>query len=136
MFQQRIFFQTQNATLLDQIEDLESRSRGANLRIINVPEDSEGNMDPVAFVSDMPMEITGDKVFNRAPALERLHRVGKKLCRGGLPFPFVVCLQQFQEKERMLRWARQHELRQRLHALPCLPPCFFWRRNPQIQHAR
>lgn len=69
---------TQNATLLDRIEDLENRSRRTNLRIINVPEDSEGTEDTVNFMSSMLMEITGNAVFVSAPILERAHRVDKK----------------------------------------------------------
>ncbi len=99
---------TQNATLLDRIEDLENRSRRTNLRIENVPEDSEGVEDTVKFVSSMLMDITDSTLFESAPALERAHRVGKKPEKAGLPpRPFVVCFHRFQEKERLLQWARQ-----------------------------
>ena len=100
---------TQNATLMDRVEDLENRSRRANLRIVNVPEDSEGAEDTVKFVSGMLMEVTGNALFESAPALERAHRIGKKPEKSGVPpRPFVVCFHRFQEKERMLQWARQH----------------------------
>lgn len=88
--------QTQNTKLLDRIEDLENRSHRSNLRIVNVPEDSEGGEDPVAFMSKMLMEIMGSEVFDSAPALERSHRVGKKPEHTGRsPRPFVVCFQRF-----------------------------------------
>lgn len=91
---------TQNATLLDRIKDLENRSHRANLRIVNVPEDSEGVEDTVKFVLNMLMEIMGNALFESAPALERAHRVGKKPEKPGLPLrPFVVCFHRFQEKE-------------------------------------
>lgn len=100
---------TQNAALLDRVEDLENRSRRTNLRIVNVPEDSEGVEDTVNFMSTMFMEITGNALFDSAPVLERAHRVGKKPERVGLPpRPFVVCFGRYQEKERLLQWARQH----------------------------
>ena len=75
------------------------------MRIVNVPEDSEGGEDPVAFMSSMLMEIMGSEVFDSAPALERSHRVGKKPEHPRQsPRPFVVCFQRFQEKEHVLRW--------------------------------
>lgn len=101
--------QTQNAALLDRIEDSENRSRRTNLRIINVPEDSEGTEDTVNFMSGMLMEVTGHTLADSAPTLERAHRVGKKPERTGLPpRPFVICFHRYQEKERLLQWARQH----------------------------
>lgn len=79
------------------------------MRIVNVSEDSEGVEDTVKFVSNMLMEITGNALFESVPALERAHRVSKKPEKAGLPpRPFVVGFHQFQEKERMLQWARQH----------------------------
>lgn len=105
---------TQNASLLDLIEDLENRSRRTNLRIINVPEDSEGTEDTVNFMSNMLMEITGNALFDSAPILERVHRVGKKPERTGLP---VVCFHRYQQKERLLQWARQHTATYRNSAL-------------------
>lgn len=102
----------QNVALQDSLEDLENRSRRTNLRIVNVPENSEGDEDPVTFMSNMLMEVMGSEVFDTPPALERSHRVGKKPDKTGKsPRPFVVCFQRFQEKERVLRWARQHELK-------------------------
>lgn len=63
----------------------------------------------VNFVSNVLMEITGNALFESAPVLERAHRVGKKLERTGQPpHPFVVCFHRYQEKERLLQWARQH----------------------------
>lgn len=40
--------QAENATLLDRVDDLENRSRRANLRIVNVPEGSESFWDALA----------------------------------------------------------------------------------------
>ncbi|RXN32359.1 membrane-spanning 4-domains subfamily A member 4A-like protein [Labeo rohita] len=104
--------QTQNASLLDRIEDLENRSRRANLRIVNVPEGSENGKDPVTFVAELLLEMTGTEVFDNPPTLERAHRSpGQKPADGRKPCPFVVCFHRFQEKERLLRWARQHEMK-------------------------
>ncbi|RXN37569.1 LINE-1 type transposase domain-containing 1 [Labeo rohita] len=104
--------QTQNASLLDRIEDLENRSRRANLRIVNVPEGSENGKDPVTFVAELLLEMTGTEVFDNPPTLERAHRSpGQKPADGRKPCPFVVCFHRFQEKERLLRWTRQHEMK-------------------------
>lgn len=106
---------TQNATLLDRIEDLENRSRRNNLRIINVPESSEGVENAVNFVANLIMEVTSDgghALFGSAPVLERAHRVGTKSDQDQdvhpTPRPFLVCFQSHQEKERLLQWARQN----------------------------
>lgn len=72
--------QKQNVILLHYVEDLENRSRRANLRIVNVPENSEGDEDGV---SNMLMEVMGSKVFHAPPALEISHRVGIKPDKAG-----------------------------------------------------
>ena len=91
----------QNATLLERVDDLENRSRRANLRILNVPEDSEKGQYTVKFVSDLLMEAMGEE-------LERAHRSpGQRPREGQPPRPFVVC---FQVKEKALRWARTHDV--------------------------
>ncbi|GAA6102347.1 uncharacterized protein LOC113648637 [Tachysurus ichikawai] len=102
--------QAQNISLLDRIEDLENRSRRANLRIVNVPEGSENGHDPVTLIAEMLLEMTGTEVIDKPPALERAHRApGQKPVDGRKPRPFVVCFHRFQEKEQLLRWSRQHE---------------------------
>lgn len=104
--------QTQNAVLLDRIEDLES----ANLRIINVPEDSEGDKDTVTFEPDMLIEMMDGRVFNSAPALERSHRVGKS------PLDRLWYVSKdFQEKEQVLCLARQYKLKYKNSTLRIYP---------------
>ncbi len=101
----------QNKTLLDRVDDLENRSRRANLRLLNVPEDSEKGQPVVQFVSEMLMEVMGKDVFDKPPELERAHRtLGQKPRDGQPPCPFVVCFHRFQEKEKALRWARTHDI--------------------------
>lgn len=100
-----------NEALLDRLDDLENRSRRANLRIINVPEDSEIGKDMIKFTSDLLKDVMGDQVFEKPPELERAHRaLAPKPRDGRPPRPIIVCFHRFQEKERALRWARQHEL--------------------------
>lgn len=104
--------QTENAALLDKVDDLENRSRRANLRIVNVPEGNENCQDPVKFVCEMLMQVMRNEVFEKPPELERAHRsLAPKPNHGNPPRSIIVCFHQFQEKERALWWARQHELR-------------------------
>lgn len=113
--------QAANTSLLDKIEDLENRSRRVNLRIVNVPEGSEDGQDPIRFMSEMLVEVMGS-VFERPPELERAHRsLRSKPREGAPPRPFVVCFLRYQEKERALRWARQHELRYHGRVIRCYP---------------
>lgn len=81
------YLQEQNATLIDRVEDLENRSRRANLRILNVPEDSEKGQATTKFVSELLKEVMGEQVFDKAPELERAHRsLGQKPLTGQPPW--------------------------------------------------
>lgn len=114
--------QATNAALVDKIEDLENRSRRVNLRIINIPEGSENGQDPIKFIAELLVEVMGSEVFEKPPELERAHRsLFPKPREGAPPRPFVVCFNRFQEKERALRWSRQHELRYRGRIIRCYP---------------
>lgn len=111
-----------NAALRDRVDDLENRSRRANLRIINVPEGSENGQDTIQFISKMLLDIMGPEVFDKAPELERAHRSFlPKPKQGAAPRAFVVCFHRFQDKERALRWSRQHELRYQNKVLRIYP---------------
>lgn len=103
---------TQNRSLLDRLDDLENRSRRTNLRIINIPEGSEDGEDPVKFMSKFLMKVTGPDVFTAPPELERAHRTPtSRTGHGKFPRTFLVCFSKFQQKEAVLRWARNHELK-------------------------
>lgn len=112
----------QNLTLLDRVDDLENRSRRANLRILNVPENSEKGQPTIKFVSEMLVEVMGPEVFEKPPELERAHRsLGPKPQEGRYPRPLVVCFHRFQEKEKVLRWARQNEAKYKDFTLRIYP---------------
>ena len=101
----------QNASLFDRLDDLENRSKRANLRILNVPEDSERGQPTVKFVSSMLMEAMPG-VFDKPPELERAHRsLGQKPKEERPTRPFVVCFHRFLEKEKALRWARANDVK-------------------------
>uniref|UniRef100_A0A8D0A8L6 L1 transposable element RRM domain-containing protein n=1 Tax=Sander lucioperca TaxID=283035 RepID=A0A8D0A8L6_SANLU len=114
--------QAQNKSLQDRLDDLENRSRRVNLRIINVPEGSEKGRNPTEFVSELLMKNLGPEVLPKPPELERAHRsLAPNPGPGGRPRPFVICFHRFQEREKVLRWARQHELKHRDTTLRVYP---------------
>lgn len=105
--------QSQTRILQEQVDDLENRSRRSNLRIINIPEGSETGQDPTKFIADLLMETTGTEVFSSPPEIERAHRsLGPRPGDGDREKPrtFIVKFLRYQDKERVLRWARQHKL--------------------------
>ena len=74
---------------------------------------SERDQDPTKFASDLLMAVTGPGVFSSPPEIERAHRsLGPRPgdTGAGKPRPFIVKFLRFQEKEKVLRWARQHKL--------------------------
>lgn len=104
--------QAQNETLLDRLENLENRSRRANLRILNLPEGSEDGHDPAIFISGLLKDVMGDNVFPSPPELDRAHRAaGPRPAAGRPPRPFILCFHRYREKDVALRWSRQHEVK-------------------------
>lgn len=106
--------EAQNKLLQDCLEDLENRSRRVSLWIINIPEGSEKGQDPTEFISGLLMEKLGPGVFSKPAELERAHcSLAPKSGPGGNPRLFLICFHHFQEREKVLRWARQNELQYR-----------------------
>ncbi|KAG9266222.1 LINE-1 type transposase domain-containing protein 1 [Astyanax mexicanus] len=98
----------ENVTLTSKVDDLENRSRRQNLRIIGLPEGSEGQ-SPSTFISQLLVEIMGEEIFPQPPELDRAHRaLVAKPAQGERPRAVIVRFHRFQEKERALRWAREH----------------------------
>ncbi len=64
-----------NKQLTDKVEDLESRSRRCNLRVISIPERAEGS-DPVTFMSQFFQDVLGSEIFPTPSLLDRAHRIG------------------------------------------------------------
>ncbi|KAL7878759.1 hypothetical protein AOLI_G00097330 [Acnodon oligacanthus] len=106
-----------NAALIDRADDLENRSRRASLRIVNVPEGIERGTDMVEFAADLLKEIMGDQ-----PGIVRGPVVARGPCSAQVwPRPVVVCFHRYQEKERSLRWARQHQMQHKGKPLRIYP---------------
>ena len=55
---------------MTRLDDLENRSRRANLRILHIPEGSEDGKDPVKFMSELLMQVMGPDVFTAPPTGE------------------------------------------------------------------
>lgn len=100
-----------NVTLLDRLENLENRLRRANLRILNLPEQSEDGRDPLVFISELLKNTMGDNVLS-PPELDHAHcAAGPKPPAGRPPRPFILCFHRYRDKDAALRWSRQHELK-------------------------
>ena len=88
--------------LKDKTDDLENRSRRSNIRILNLPEQAEGQ-DTVGFLEKFIPHILGNDNFTSPVTLERAHRIGKKSDR---PRPLIAKFLNFRDKEKVLRLAR------------------------------
>lgn len=78
---------TQVKRLDDKCEDLESRSRRNNIRVMGVPEGLEGPR-PTDFIAQLLQDLLG---LEEKPLLDRAHRtLREKPKEGSPPRPFVV----------------------------------------------
>lgn len=93
-----------NEALQLAVEDLISRSKRKNLRIIGIPEGAEGS-DARLFMSKLLKELTGDT--QQDLELERAHRGltprPSEGCR-----PFIIRFHKYIHKERVLLWAKKN----------------------------
>ncbi|KAJ8010153.1 hypothetical protein DPEC_G00072020 [Dallia pectoralis] len=88
--------------MADKIDDLESRPRRCNLRVVGVPERLEG-VDPVAFMSGFFTEVLGDSLAPSPMKLNRAHRLGPNptpgsAAKSGLRV-MIVKFHNFRDKE-------------------------------------
>lgn len=98
--------QTENADLKLKLDDLENRLRRQNVRIIGIPEGSDGQ-NPVTFMSSMFTKLFGEDAFERPPEIDRAHCVGQKSQRNSFPRHMVVRLHRYQTKELILKLSRE-----------------------------
>lgn len=90
--------------LQSKCEDLESRSRRNNLRIVGVAEGVEGKT-PTAFVSNLLKDLFD---LDDQPLIDRAHRLSQVKPRTGQPpRPFILRVHYFHVKEQILRLARE-----------------------------
>lgn len=99
--------QADNAKLKNKLADLEGRSRRGNVRIIGIPENTEGTQ-PSKFFAQLFQDVFGRDVFPAPPELDRAHRsLAPKPGPGGRPRPVIVCFHRYQNKEMVIREARK-----------------------------
>lgn len=96
--------------LRNKVQDLEDRGRRCNLRVIGLPEKTEGS-NMCAFIENFFPAIQRDEIGSPA-AMERAHRVGQvnPNCPS-TPRAIVIKFLNYQDREKALRAARKMELR-------------------------
>lgn len=96
----------EHSALQATVEDLVSRSKRHNLRVIGLPEDIEGN-NPRQFMADLFREVAAEALSDSTPELDRAHRSLRPKPRQGSR-PVIVCFHRYIDKERVLLWAKEH----------------------------
>lgn len=92
---------------LDKIDDLENRSRRCNIRIIGLPEGSEGT-NPVLFFKTWLPQLVGVSFKDDAVEIDRCHRtLARPPPPGQRPRAVVIKLHYFQDKVRIMQAARR-----------------------------
>lgn len=91
----------------DKLEDMENRQRRSNIRVVGLPERSEG-ANPETFAEQWLRELLGPETFSSQFVAERAHRVPTKpLPPGAPPRPFLIKLLNYRDRDAALRAARQ-----------------------------
>ena len=89
------------------IDDLENRSRRNNVRIIGIPERSEG-ANPIEFLEGWLRETFGATTFSPFFGIKRAHRVPfKPRLPSERPRPLLVKMFNYTDKVTLLRKARE-----------------------------
>lgn len=121
-------------SLNDKVDDLVSRSRRQNIRIIGIPEGMEkGN--PTDFVSKLLPMILGEDNFDNKPVkVDRAHRVRARAAAAeGPPRQFIARIHHDSVKERILKLsAQKFPLRHegaRIYIFPDLGPAVMKQRQ-------
>lgn len=96
-----------NEKLRIKLDDLENRSRRNNIRVIGIPEGSEGS-HPSAFIEALVLEVFGEQSFSKKPEVDRAHRsLAPPPKANQAPRPFIVRMHHYQMRELILRLARE-----------------------------
>lgn len=107
----------ENAALQTKVEDLESRSRRQNLRVLGLPVGIEGK-DCRDFMAKMFHTLLGG-LLSELPELDRAHRslqnqsnkrAAPRPAPREAPCALIVRFQRFVEKETVLKWAKSHKV--------------------------
>lgn len=94
-------------TCLQKMDNFENRARRKNVRVLGLPEKSEGN-NPVEFMEGWFRDMFGKNAFSNMFAIERAHRVAPRVPHsGGQSRPLIVKLLFFRDKVTILQRARE-----------------------------
>jgi hypothetical protein len=97
------------AALTWKIDDLENRSRRSNLRILGLPEKSEGS-DACAFLESWLPEALDMEPLQKPLAIERAHRIGSTrrsdTDTNSTPRVMILKFLDYRDKERVMHAAR------------------------------
>ena len=88
------------------LDDLENRHRRSNLRLIGLPEKTEGG-DAVAFLQTWLPEVLGPDAFPTPVVIERAHRLPGRQDPSGRPRTLIMKFLNYQDKVRVMRAARK-----------------------------
>lgn len=89
------------------LEDLENRSRRNNVRVISIPEGTQGN-HPSAFIEALLLKVFGEQSFTRKPEVDRAHHsLAPPLKPNQAPRPFIVRMHHYQMRELILHLVRE-----------------------------
>ena len=109
-------------SLEEKLDDLENRSRRANLRVIGIPEKMEGS-DPVEFMTKFFLVLFGTDFFPVPLVLSRAYRLGRVNEAGGnnvRPRGFIVLFHNYQDKECIFA-KRREDINFRGHKISLFP---------------
>lgn len=96
-----------NATLGSAVDDLVSRLKRQNLRVVGFPEGIEGR-NPREFITDFFFKTMKD-VLSVPPETDHGHRsLAPKPRQGDRPQPIIVRFHRFLDKDTVLHWAKEH----------------------------
>ena len=95
----------ENVALRANVEDLVSRSKRQNIRVVGLPEDIEGK-DARKFMTELFSEVASDALPS-PPELDRAHRsLRSKPRQGQYPCPIIMRFHRYVEKEAVLKFAK------------------------------
>ncbi|KAE8580012.1 hypothetical protein XENTR_v10024271 [Xenopus tropicalis] len=98
---------TKLKSCMDKLDDYENRQRRNNVRLVGLPERTEG-ADPVAFAEGWLKNSLPSASFSQFYAVERAHRVpDRSPPPGGPPRPFLIRLLNFRDRDAILQAVRQ-----------------------------
>lgn len=106
-------------TLYDKITEQEDRSRRSNVRLVGLPEKSEGS-DLCGFLEKLLCD-TLKEGFSSPPILERAHRIGPINPKSSAPRVVIMKFLNYRDRETTLRSARMTEVRYENHRVAFFP---------------